>query len=107
MTEPNASGKPVQKITSMKISQTWLASHTGAIDCLIIAAHARAALRAAGGQVPEAGAEVRPAEHGVGRQRRAQSNPAARSASIGQPRPRAAAGPSRRSITNAIAATQT
>ena len=29
MTAANASGKPVQKITSAKISQTWLASQTG------------------------------------------------------------------------------
>ncbi len=30
--DPNATGKPVQRMTRTKISQTWLASHTGAIE---------------------------------------------------------------------------
>ena len=30
--DPNATGYAVQKITSTKISQTWLASHTGPIE---------------------------------------------------------------------------
>ena len=34
--EPNAVGKAVQTITSTKISQTWLASQTGAIERWII-----------------------------------------------------------------------
>jgi hypothetical protein len=32
MSEPKASGKAVHSTTSTKISQTWLASHTGAIE---------------------------------------------------------------------------
>ena len=35
--EPNASGNAVHSTTSTKISQTWLASQTGAIARLIIA----------------------------------------------------------------------
>jgi hypothetical protein len=35
--DPNASGKAVHNMTSTKISQTWLASHTGDIARLIIA----------------------------------------------------------------------
>ena len=34
VTDPKATGNAVQKITSTKISQTWLASHTGESDCL-------------------------------------------------------------------------
>ena len=34
--EPNATGNAVQTITSTKISQTWLASQTGAIERWII-----------------------------------------------------------------------
>ena len=34
MTAANATGKAVQKITSTKISHTWLASHTGPIERL-------------------------------------------------------------------------
>ena len=34
-TDPNATGKHVQKTTSTKISQTWLASHTGPIALAI------------------------------------------------------------------------
>ena len=30
--DANASGKPVQSTTSVKMSQTWLASHTGPIE---------------------------------------------------------------------------
>ena len=36
ITEPKATGKDVQKITSTKISHTWLASHTGLIERWII-----------------------------------------------------------------------
>ena len=32
--EPKATGYAVQHTTSTKISQTWLASHTGPIACL-------------------------------------------------------------------------
>ena len=65
--EPKATGNAVQTITRMKISQTWLASQTGLIERWIMPAHAPAARGAAGGQVPEAGAEVGAAEHRVGR----------------------------------------
>ena len=32
ITDPKTVGNAVQKITSTKMSQTWLASHTGLID---------------------------------------------------------------------------
>ncbi len=32
-TEANTAGNPVQNITITKINQTWLASHTGPIEC--------------------------------------------------------------------------
>ena len=35
ITAANASGKAVQKMTRAKMSQTWLASHTGVIDSSI------------------------------------------------------------------------
>ena len=56
----------VHSTTSTKISQTWLASQTGPIECSICAALAGAAFGAAGEQVPDAGAEVGAAEQGVG-----------------------------------------
>ena len=56
----------VQSTTSTKISQTWLASHTGPIECSISVALPRPAPGAAGEQVPDAGAEVGAAEQGVG-----------------------------------------
>ena len=64
--EPKATGNAVHTITSTKISQTWLASQTGLIERWIIPRTPAAALGAAGGQVPEAGAEVGAAEHRVG-----------------------------------------
>ena len=67
-TAANAGGKPVQRTTSTKISQTWLASHTGPMECSISAAGGRPAPAVAGEQVPEAGAEVGPREEGVRRQ---------------------------------------
>ena len=68
MIEAYAVGNAVQVTTKMKISQTWLASQTGPIERSISRARPRAALRAAGGEVPEAGAEVGAAEHGVRRE---------------------------------------
>ena len=44
-TDANATGKAVQKITSTKISQTWLASQTGLIECSTIPAPGRRARR--------------------------------------------------------------
>jgi hypothetical protein len=41
ITAANASGNPVQKMTKMKTSQTWLASHTGVIEASIRARGAR------------------------------------------------------------------
>ena len=35
MIEAKAVGNPVQSMTRTKISQTWLASHTGPIECSI------------------------------------------------------------------------
>ena len=35
-TDANATGKHVHRITSTKISHTWLASHTGLIECWTI-----------------------------------------------------------------------
>ncbi len=68
MIEPKKTGKHVQRTTSTKISQTWLASQTGLIDRWTMPAQPPAALGAAGRQVPEAGAEVGAAEHRVGGQ---------------------------------------
>ena len=65
ITGPKAFGNPVQNTTSTKISHTWLASHTGPIERLSMPADARAALRAARGQVPDARAEVGAAQHRV------------------------------------------
>ena len=65
MIDAYASGKDVHKITKMKINQTWLASHTGPMECSIVCARMRTSLRAAGGQVPESGAEVSTAEDRV------------------------------------------
>ena len=66
-TEPNATGNAVQMITSTKISQTWLASHTGLIERCTIPRSRPPRSRAAGREVPEPGAEVGAAEHRVGR----------------------------------------
>ena len=41
ITAANAAGKPVQKMTRSKTSQTWLASHTGVIDSSISARGSR------------------------------------------------------------------
>ena len=63
--EPKASGYAVQTTVRTKISQTWLASQTGAIE-LCAWSRIRCALRApAGKELPEAGAEVGAGEHGV------------------------------------------
>ncbi len=48
-----------------KISQTWLASQTGAIEWCAWSRIALAVLAATGEQLPEAGAEVGAGEHGV------------------------------------------
>ena len=61
--EPNARGNAVQRTTRMKMSQTWFASQTGAIERLM---RARSSMSLAGGQVPDAGAEVGAAQHHVG-----------------------------------------
>ena len=60
-----ASGKDVHKITKMKINQTWLASHTGPMECSIVARGCAPRSGAAGSQVPESGAEVGTAEDRV------------------------------------------
>lgn len=41
LTAANASGNEVQATTSMKISHTWLVSHTGPIACSITSCSAR------------------------------------------------------------------
>ena len=64
--EANASGKPVHSTTKQKISQTWLASHTGPIEWSITVRGRSPALGAAGDEVPEPGAEVGAAEDRVG-----------------------------------------
>ena len=51
----------------MKISQTWLASHTGPIEWSITSRGRSPRVRAAGDEIPEPGAEVGAAEDGVGR----------------------------------------
>ena len=63
--DANASAKAVHSTTRQKISQTWFASHTGPIEWLITARGALPALGAAGGEVPEPGAEVGAAEQRV------------------------------------------
>ena len=64
-TAANTDGKPVHSSTMAKISQTWLASHTGPIECSIRSAGGRPRLAAAGDQVPEPAAEVGAAEQHV------------------------------------------
>ena len=59
-----AVGKPVQRTTKIKMSQTWLASHTGAIEWSITLRGGHRA-RPACDEVPDPGAEVGPCEHGV------------------------------------------
>ena len=63
----NAEEKPVQRTTSTKISQTWLASQTGPIAQSMSSRAAPAALAPARQQAPQAGAEVRAAEDRVHR----------------------------------------
>ena len=64
-----AGGKPVNSSTTTRISQTWLASQIGPMARSMIARWA--ALRGPGGQqVPDAAAEVGPAEQEVEDQRR-------------------------------------
>ena len=52
-------------MTRAKTSQTWLASHTGVIDSSISAPRRAPAPVAAGQQVPQAAAEVGPAQYRV------------------------------------------
>ena len=61
-----ASEKPVHSTTKQKISQTWLASHTGPIEWSITSRGRSPRFSAAGDEVPEAGTEVGAAEHRVG-----------------------------------------
>ena len=75
ITAANACGNAVQKMTSAKTSQTWLASHTGVIDSSISCARRAPAPVAAGQQVPQAAAEVGPAQHGVQGDRGQQDGP--------------------------------
>ena len=63
--DANASEKPVHSTTRQKISQTWLASHTGPDRVGRDRARALAPLGAARDEVPEARAEVGAAEHRV------------------------------------------
>ncbi len=65
--DSNAVGNPVQRTTSMKMSQTWLASQTGPIAQSINARGRRPCSPPPGEQAPDAGAEVRAAEDGVHR----------------------------------------
>ena len=66
MTASKAIENAVQRITRMKISQTWLASQTGPI-AESISRRARAALAVTADERPKPGAEVRAAEDGVER----------------------------------------
>ena len=75
ITAANACGNAVQKMTRAKTSQTWLASHTGVIDSSIRAARRAAAPVAAGQQVPQAAAEVGPAQDRVQGDRGQQDGP--------------------------------
>ena len=59
-------GNPVHSTTRQKISQTWLASHTGPIECAIDGRGRRPRSGTTGDEVPEAGTEVGAAEHRVG-----------------------------------------
>ena len=65
MTAANACGNAVQKMTRSNTSQTWLASQTGRDRLVDQAARRPAAPVAAGQQVPQAAAEVGPAQDGV------------------------------------------
>ena len=65
MIDANASENAVHSTTRQKISQTWLASHTGPIEWLDHRAGPVAPLGAARGEVPEPGAEVGAAEQRV------------------------------------------
>ena len=65
MIDANPPGNPVQRNTSTKTSQTWLASHTGPIT-RSMSDRAAPPLRVAGGEVPHPAAEVGPREHRVG-----------------------------------------
>ncbi len=66
----NSGGNAVHISTSTKISQTWLASQTGPMECSIRAPARRARRAPPGQQVPDPGPEVGPAEQGVGGHRR-------------------------------------
>ncbi len=65
ITASKATEKAVHNTTRMKISQTWLASHTGPIAESISRRARSAALAAAADQRPEPRAEVGAAEDGV------------------------------------------
>ena len=67
MSDENASGKALHRITTSKISQVWLASQTGPIEASIRSAGLLAPVGVAGQQVPQAGPEVGSAEDRVGR----------------------------------------
>ena len=66
MIDANTSENAVHSTTRMKISHTWLASHTGPMEWSMTARGRSPRARATGDQVPEPGAEVGPAEQGVG-----------------------------------------
>ena len=51
-------GNPVQVTTSAKMSQTWLASHTGPIDSAMRLRCAAPAVAEPGEKVPESSAEI-------------------------------------------------
>ena len=65
-----AVGNDVQSTTKMKISHTWLASHTGPMEWSITVRGRSAALGPAGDQVPDPGTEVGAAEDRVRRRSR-------------------------------------
>ncbi|MGN6607377.1 MAG: hypothetical protein ACTHMS_10275 [Jatrophihabitans sp.] len=67
MIAANAVGNPLQSRTRQKISQVWLASQTGPMAWSMSARGRapRSALGAAGGEVPQAGAEVGATEYAV------------------------------------------
>ena len=62
---PTTAGNAVQATVRAKISQTWLASHTGAIEWWAWSRMRPRARTAAGEQLPEAGAEVGSGQHGI------------------------------------------
>ena len=65
ITAENASGNPVQRTTRMKMSQTWLASQTGAASARSGGGPTRGPMLRLAYQLPGAGAEVGSGEDGV------------------------------------------